>query len=550
MNSNTILTRNFDKKIIHSIQAKFFSGDALKVSLVLYFFISILLFKLYQYKLYPDTISYISVAENYSSGNFSDAINGYFAPLYSWLLVPFLLAGLPSLMAIKILSLLIGAGCIYATHLLSRHFPITQQTHRILLFTSILFTIYFVYAFSTPDLLMACLLLFYLNIVLNSNYGRSLRCGILAGIVGGFGYLSKYYALPFFTVHFFVTNLFFFFKQKSVKYRYAVIKSFVLGLVVFLILSGGWVSIIGQKYDKFTITTSAKYIYSLMRPGVKGHPVGVQGFLNPANEKATSTWEDPSNLQTESWNPFKSFDDLKHQIKLSIEFITRIFIITELLSAFAFAILVGILLYMLPLRKQLFEDKLLYLFLCFGIYTGGFILVLPVERYLWINSYLLLIMGGILLPFLFNSAFFTAQRRRALFFLFWLSFTIYPLKELELENNADKDVFELSQLLKDKYEISGNIASHSNYKKPLYLAFHLNCKYYGAARDNIGGKELYKSLLTNNIEYYFVLKDNIKEFYSLMEEYPPLGKFEEITRGQIPGLQIFHIDSIKENASP
>ncbi|NIV04546.1 hypothetical protein GWN26_10590, partial [Candidatus Saccharibacteria bacterium] len=74
--------------------------------------------------------------------------------------------------------------------------------------------------------------------------------------------------------------------------------------------------------------------------------------------------------------------------------------------------------------------------------------------------------------------------------------------------------------------------------------------YYGAARDNIGGKELYKSLLTNNIEYYFVLKDNIKEFYSLMEEYPPLGKFEEITRGQIPGLQIFHIDSIKENASP
>ncbi len=49
-----------------------------------------LLIPYFQYELNPDGISYFSIAEKYQSGNFKDAVNGMWAPLLPWTLVPFL----------------------------------------------------------------------------------------------------------------------------------------------------------------------------------------------------------------------------------------------------------------------------------------------------------------------------------------------------------------------------------------------------------------------------------------------------------------------------
>ncbi|MHC4720172.1 MAG: hypothetical protein ACYSYT_06835, partial [Planctomycetota bacterium] len=48
----------------------------------------------YRYQINPDGISYISVAQKYLAGDFAGAINGYWGPLYSWLLMPFLYFGI------------------------------------------------------------------------------------------------------------------------------------------------------------------------------------------------------------------------------------------------------------------------------------------------------------------------------------------------------------------------------------------------------------------------------------------------------------------------
>ena len=37
----------------------------------------------------PDTVSYLDIAVKYSQGRWSEAVNDYWSPLYSWALVPF-----------------------------------------------------------------------------------------------------------------------------------------------------------------------------------------------------------------------------------------------------------------------------------------------------------------------------------------------------------------------------------------------------------------------------------------------------------------------------
>ncbi len=56
--------------------------------LILYFVFGLFLLNYYQYILNSDGISYISIAQKYMVGDFGNAINGYWGPLLSWLMIP------------------------------------------------------------------------------------------------------------------------------------------------------------------------------------------------------------------------------------------------------------------------------------------------------------------------------------------------------------------------------------------------------------------------------------------------------------------------------
>ncbi|MDD9865664.1 MAG: hypothetical protein OXS32_04890, partial [Verrucomicrobiales bacterium] len=63
-------------------------------------------------RLNTDAIAYMRVAEYWSTGNFDFAINGYWGPLLSWLMVPFLWLGVEPLLAGK-LAMLISGGVFF-----------------------------------------------------------------------------------------------------------------------------------------------------------------------------------------------------------------------------------------------------------------------------------------------------------------------------------------------------------------------------------------------------------------------------------------------------
>lgn len=59
--------------------------------LAIYFPLAILMLKYYQYNLFNDDISYINIARGYAAGEWYESINGYWSPLISFLITPFLI---------------------------------------------------------------------------------------------------------------------------------------------------------------------------------------------------------------------------------------------------------------------------------------------------------------------------------------------------------------------------------------------------------------------------------------------------------------------------
>ncbi|MBE0564988.1 MAG: hypothetical protein IH621_03460, partial [Krumholzibacteria bacterium] len=60
----------------------------------------------------PDAISYIAVAEHLLAGRWLESVNGYWAPLYPWLMAPLLAVGVAAPLAGRLASLAAGLAAL------------------------------------------------------------------------------------------------------------------------------------------------------------------------------------------------------------------------------------------------------------------------------------------------------------------------------------------------------------------------------------------------------------------------------------------------------
>lgn len=504
----------------------------------------IFLLKYFQYPINSDGISYVSIAQTYAHGRLIDAINGYWSPLISWIMFPFLslnLSPLNTLFVGEIISFIIGFFTLIGIRQLSYKFEMKEEIRIIILFSMVPLILYFWLRAISPDLLIVCFLVFYLNIIFSSNYYSNTYNGLFCGIFGSLAYLSKSYALPFFLVHFILFNLLHYWRFKSKKEKMNILKNLFTGITVFFIISGIWIGTISVKYDKITIGTSGEYNQDLMGPESKGHPVFFQGLIKPSRNNAISAWEDPSYIKTNSWSPLNSWDYFNYQINLIRKNIQDTL---DILISFSYLSLIIILTYFLLFirshKKELLKGGVLYPLLTIGLYSAGYFLIWVEDRYLWIIYILLFLMGGVLLSKLFEYDFFNKEVRYTVIVFFIWSFLVTPAFSLThtVENDIDTEgVYDLSQTLKMEYGIQGNIASNDKWQRTLYVSFYLNSKYYGQVKSNISDSKLKSELESNNIDYYFVWdedKSNLKL----------LSNYKEITNGNIKGLKVYYL---KEN---
>ena len=521
--------------------------------LALFLILGIYLIKYYQYDLInKDMISMISVSRLYASGDFTSSVNGYWGPLFSWLVILFVLfnsSPASVLYSTKVLSVIFGFFTIIGIRFLSYRFEMDEKIRTSTLFAMIFVVLYFALNYSPVDLLLACFMVYYLYFIFSPNYHDKWYNGVLCGILCGLAYLTKSYIFPFFIAHFVLFNLFHYLKE--VQHRKAVLKNLLLGLAVFFIISGSWSLIISEKYDEITFGTSGTYNYNVVGPESTGHPTEYvnEGFIKPPYENVTSAWEDPTYLKLKPWSPFQSWSYFNYQInkiKYNISVLTGIYLSFSYLSLII--ILIYVLLCMNPIRNrvstQIPIENVLYPVVTVLIYSAGYLSIVLEPRYLWIVCIVLMLMGCYLLNLLFKHESFNKKFGRAfksiLALILISSFLIMPLNGLtnyiEVSGHVETQYYNWSNIIESQYPVQGHIASNGNasdgsYKKTLHTSYFLGTSYYGFSKPNETDADLQADFKKYDIDYYFVWgKSNNEDL---------LLKYKEVSGGKITGLRIY-----------
>jgi len=509
--------------------------------LLIYLSLGVYLLNYYQYSIGLDGISYINISKLYLFGDFTNAINGYWGPLFSWMLVPFLkiFGSTPdnALYASKVLSLIIGFFTLIGIQLLSYKFEMDEKIRYIILGILTLFILSVALGQNQPDLLLLCFLVYYLNVIFNNNYPNKYG-GLLCGFIGGMAFLTKAYAFPFFLATFIIFSLLRYLKDIPQTKKQSILKHLSLGLLIFFIICGVWAVIISEKYGKATLSTSEEYNFGYNSPYTNGHPTLNPGFIQPPFKNATSAWEDPSYLKVSWWNPFQSINNFNYFLtKIGINLSSLVGFINEF-SYFAFIILITYILFIKGSSKELIsKQNIFYPLITILILPIGYIITGIEIRYLWLIYVLLLLMGGYILNLLFKTNFLNRAGKVILMVLFIISFIIMPLNGLFTNYDSGKQLYLDANIL-ENHHITGNIASNGNYTSGYYsdtvaLSYFLGTSYFGFSKPNISNNNLNSDFNKYGIDYYFVWGSSNNQ--ALLSKYP------EVNNGNISNLRIYNI---------
>ena len=147
-------------------------------------------------RLNTDAISYMRVAEYWSIGNLGFAVNGYWGPLLSWLMVPFLWLGVEPLFAAKLAMLISGAVFFHGCLFLVRSVGLRLSDELIVAWVLALTIPGWMSNHVTPDLLVAGLMAFALGQAVAPDWLANRKRALGTGATWGLAYLAKAVALP------------------------------------------------------------------------------------------------------------------------------------------------------------------------------------------------------------------------------------------------------------------------------------------------------------------------------------------------------------------
>jgi hypothetical protein len=493
--------------------SKYFNIVLLAAYLVLW----ALLLPYYRFRLYADTCSYLDLARHYLEGNLPQAINGYWAPLISWLLVPFLRAGLDPLLSFKVLTMLSGVLAFFGAGRLLRFCRVMPLVRVFTLAALVPLLAWFALQVNTPDLLSAALLLFYLAEVqrlfdpgladspeLPFANRKSLRQSLLVGALAGGAYLAKNYNFFFVLVHL-AGLLFFHLKNKALaESPRTLLPRVSLAVLVFLLIAGCWMLPISQKYGRFTPGTAGRFNVNLVGPASPGFPYLYQGLLPPPHARASHSWEDPGLYHQPCWQPWASGADLAFELSLltrnAAKYLSWVWHYHPLV------------LIIVPLALWFFgqpgkdEKRALGASLwAFFLYPLGYWLVYLEERHIWISILLAFILTAQVLSLLLRQA--RPWRQWLLLSVVAFALVNQPVRDLYDHRFVNQRQFHTqAQALQARLPLAGkNLATQDgNWHEGLFLSFFTRSRFYGQLPAATSDSTLYQNLKKHRIDYYLV----------------------------------------------
>jgi len=265
-------------------------------------------------QLNPDGLAYMRIAQYYLSGQTALMISGYWGPLLSWLIVPWLLVfedpllAAHAAMAVSAVVFLFGCFCVL------RAVRLPGTAIMIGTWITAFLSVAWSGTYITPDLLMAGLFCCGTSRLLSDKWVANTRTALGAGIVLGTAYLAKAVALPVSALMIIAlagTNVAV--CQSSLRQTVRATTIIVAG---FLMVAGPWIGILSYKYGHPVFSTSGPILHALVGPPdmARDHPDKLH-FYRPETGRIT-TLEDRTNLPYNYWSPLENVAYAVHEARL------------------------------------------------------------------------------------------------------------------------------------------------------------------------------------------------------------------------------------------
>jgi hypothetical protein len=262
----------------------------------------------------PDTIAYMRLAWYYTTGQLHLAVSGYWGPLLSWLMVPWI-DSLEDLVdaariAMDLSAVVFVVGCVSIFRSL-RLSPVALLAGTWLV---ALATVFWSMELISPDLLVSGLFALALGQMLHVRWCTSRLTPWLTGVLCGLAYLAKAIALPV-TVSccLGVGGLWAFSHRRP---WCQVRRSIGLTFLGCALVAGPWIAVLSWKYGTPTFSTSGAIAHATVGPAdVERYHHFRRMFHQPETGRLFS-FEDPSVMPYHYWSPLANPSYAKHQLSL------------------------------------------------------------------------------------------------------------------------------------------------------------------------------------------------------------------------------------------
>ncbi len=360
---------------------------ALLFNFLIILFVGALLAWVYAEQINPDGIAYLKIASRYANLDIARAINGYWSPLLSLLLVPFIWVGIEPIHAYRIIVVIVVLVITSNMLLMINNRVGLKQSFWAKLTVSIsigLIMLVWGVQVITPDILSGAILLFSIEMAQKFYNKPDFKNGLLSGSLFALVYLSKAAAISVALVCLTVVIVFLllskYARDNNLK-KYAAIL-----LLAFTSIVLSWSALISYKYHKVTISTAGSYNLALAGPDKPSHPHSRYDTILPSKYNDDIwAWDDPSVMP-----PLPTWSIMRHKefyLRQIINNLNTALIDFSTLSP----LLIGAVIILILKKQRALADNMT-LFAAIGCILA-YSLVFIEPRYLWLAALPLMFYG-------------------------------------------------------------------------------------------------------------------------------------------------------------
>jgi hypothetical protein len=336
----------------------------------------------------PDGVAYIQIARHFAHLQIREAVNGYWSPLLSWLLVPFLWLHADPLFAFRFINLVIELGTVGALLLFLNRKHVAGIVEK-------LAQLFFVVSFGillaewgssvvTPDLLSGAVLLLVVVAVYRYQQRQGTKRAVCLGIALSLLYFAKY-------INFYIALVLIAAMAVTTLKTQRILRPIITVAVIFFVISGIWIAALALKYHKVALSTSGTYTFSLIGPGHPAQPQTTIGYLPTHYKDDIWSWVDPSYYHMPSWSiirhPWYYFNHMLSTANLTLNYL---FATTPLL-------LLGLLALFIRKKDAVLDQIGYFLALVSVAIIFAYSLVFVVARYMWLIAIPVIPFGAVLI---------------------------------------------------------------------------------------------------------------------------------------------------------